>query len=171
MNAQPGAWRMFCVTMAAPIALNNRLGGFGFQSPFYADDGLLVGSTDPVQLFHTCTMWSEALPSTLRFAFTFHQCHNIEPKMPGQFRSVMNMQKATAKALFFDGDALRNPQRSGDVLGASGALMPACNTGVRPALAEIREEMDVDPLGAYRRSGHERIASGCVGEVQAGWGA
>ena len=27
------------------------------------------------------------------------QCHNIESKIPGQIRSVMNVQEATAKAL------------------------------------------------------------------------
>ena len=32
------------------------------------------------------------------------QCHNIEPKIPGQIRSVMNVQEATAKALLVDGD-------------------------------------------------------------------
>ena len=31
------------------------------------------------------------------------QCHNIEPKIPGQIRSVMNVQEATAKALLVDG--------------------------------------------------------------------
>ena len=30
------------------------------------------------------------------------QCHNIEPKIPGQIRSVMNVQEATAKALLVD---------------------------------------------------------------------
>ena len=34
------------------------------------------------------------------------QCHNIEPKIPGQIRSVMNVQEATAKALLVDADAL-----------------------------------------------------------------
>ena len=31
--------------------------------------------------------------------FIFDQCHNIEPKIPAQIRSVMNVQEATAKAL------------------------------------------------------------------------
>ena len=30
------------------------------------------------------------------------QCHNIEPKIPAQIRSVMNVQEATAKALLVD---------------------------------------------------------------------
>ena len=38
------------------------------------------------------------------------QCHNIEPKIPAQIRSVMNVQEATAKALLID--AARSPRPS-----------------------------------------------------------
>jgi L-rhamnose isomerase / sugar isomerase len=34
------------------------------------------------------------------------QCHNIERKIPGHIRSVMNVQELTAKALLVDRDAL-----------------------------------------------------------------
>ena len=37
------------------------------------------------------------------------QCHNIEPKIPGQIRSVMNVQEATAKALLVDTPPSRPP--------------------------------------------------------------
>ena len=38
------------------------------------------------------------------------QCHNIEPKIPAQIRSVMNVQEAAAKALLVDrGRAGRGP--------------------------------------------------------------
>ncbi len=67
------------------------------------------------------------------------QCHNIEPKIPGQIRSVMNVQEATAKALLVDADALAAAQAAGDVLGANAVLMDAYNTDVRPLLAELRE--------------------------------
>ena len=40
-------------------------------------------------------------------AFMLDQCHNIEPKIPGQIRSVMNVQEATAKALLVDADGAR----------------------------------------------------------------
>jgi L-rhamnose isomerase/sugar isomerase len=102
------------------------------------------------------------------------QCHNIEPKIPGQIRSVMNVQEATAKALLVDRDALREAQQSGDVLGANAVLMDAYNTDVRPLLAELRESqgLDADPSAAYLRSGHqERIARERVGGQQASWGA
>ena len=84
------------------------------------------------------------------------QCHNIEPKIPAQIRSVMNVQEATAKALLVDADALAAAQQAGDVLGANAVLMDAYNTDVRPLLAELREEMglDPDPFAAYPRSGY-----------------
>jgi L-rhamnose isomerase/sugar isomerase len=110
----------------------------------------------------------------LGVAFMLDQCHNIEPKIPGQIRSVMNVQEATAKALLVDRHALREAQGAGDVLGANAVLMDAYNTDVRPMLAGIREEMGLDPhpLEAYRRSGYaEQIASERVGGAQAGWGA
>jgi L-rhamnose isomerase len=39
-----------------------------------------------------------------------NQSHNVEDKIPALIRSVMNVQKATAKALLVDADAL--PWRS-----------------------------------------------------------
>lgn len=102
------------------------------------------------------------------------QCHNIEPKVPGQIRSVMNVQEATAKALLVDVSALAAAQRAGDVLGANAVLMDAYNTDVRPLLAELRGEMGLaaDPMAAYAASGYaERIKAERVGGNQAGWGA
>ena len=34
------------------------------------------------------------------------QCHNIEKKIPGQIRSVLNVQEMTARALLLDTEAL-----------------------------------------------------------------
>jgi L-rhamnose isomerase/sugar isomerase len=102
------------------------------------------------------------------------QCHNIEPKIPGQIRSVMNVQEATAKALRLDGEALAAAQAAGDVLGANAVFMDAYNTDVRPLLAEVRTGLGLDPepMAAYARSGYaERIVADRVGGQQAGWGA
>jgi L-rhamnose isomerase/sugar isomerase len=101
------------------------------------------------------------------------QCHNIEPKIPAQIRSVMNVQEATAKALLIDADALARAQRAGDVLAANAAMMDAYNTDVRPLLAEMREEagLEPDPVAAYRRSGYaEKIVAERVGGTPASWG-
>jgi L-rhamnose isomerase/sugar isomerase len=91
------------------------------------------------------------------------QCHNIEPKIPAQIRSVMNVQEATAKALLIDADELAAAQQAGDVLAANAAMMDAYNTDVRPLLAELRAEMGLapDPVAAYLASGYgEEISSG-----------
>jgi len=107
-------------------------------------------------------------------AFMLDQCHNIEPKIPGQIRSVQNVQEATAKALLVDADALAAAQSAGDVLGANAVLMDAYNTDVRPLLRELRAEQGLapDPMAAYAASGYaERIISERVGGAQAGWGA
>jgi L-rhamnose isomerase/sugar isomerase len=153
-----------------------RLGAFDFNSRNYADDDLIVGSADPFQLFRIMNeiVVGEALHPDSGINFMLDQCHNIEPKIPGQIRSVMNVQEASAKALLVDREALQAAQVAGDVLGANGLLMDAYNTDVRPLLAELRESkgLDPDPYGAYARSGYqERIARERVGGQQAGWGA
>ena len=162
--------------IVAFLLREDKLGAFDFNSRFYADDDLMVGAADPFQLFRIMheVVSAGALQPSVSVAFMLDQCHNIEPKIPGQIRSVMNVQEATAKALLVDRDGLRDAQRNGDVLGANAVLMDAYNTDVRPMLAELREEMglDPDPMGAYARSGYgERIAAERVGGAQAGWGA
>ncbi len=152
------------------------LGGFDFNSRFYADDDLMVGAADPFQLFRIMheVVGAGALGGDSEVAFMLDQCHNIEPKIPGQIRSVMNVQEATAKALVVDRQALVAAQAAGDVLGANAVLMDAYNTDVRPLVAEVRSRLglDPDPMAAYARSGYgERIVEERVGGRQAGWGA
>jgi len=153
-----------------------RLGAFDFNSRNYADDDLIVGSADPFQLFRIMNeiVGNDALSPAAGVNFMLDQCHNIEPKIPGQIRSVMNVQEATAKALLVDREALAAAQQAGDVLGANAVLMDAYNTDVRPLLASLREHkgLDADPSAAYAASGYqERIARERVGGTQAGWGA
>jgi L-rhamnose isomerase / sugar isomerase len=153
-----------------------KLGAFDFNSRFYADDDLMVGAADPFQLFRIMheIIQADALRPGAGIAFMLDQCHNIEPKIPGQIRSIMNVQEATAKALLVDVGALAAAQQGGDVLGANGVLMDAYNTDVRPLLAQLREDMglDPDPVAAYYRSGYQdRIVADRVGGSQAGWGA
>ena len=162
--------------IVASLLRADRLGGFDFNSRFYADDDLMVGSADPFQLFRIMheVVQGGALRREAGVAFMLDQCHNIEPKIPGQIRSVMNVQEATAKALLVDPEELASAQASGDVLGANAVLMDAYNTDVRPLLAEVRTGLglDPDPIGAYVRSGYgDRIVAERVGGQQAGWGA
>ncbi len=160
--------------IVAFLLREGKLGGFDFNSRFYADDDLMVGAADPFQLFRIMYEVIRGGGYTEETAFMLDQCHNIEPKIAGQIRSVMNVQEATAKALLVDRDALAGAQREGDVLGANAVFMDAYNTDVRPLLAELREEMGLapDPMAAYAKSGYfQKIAADRVGGAQAGWGA
>ncbi|HEY0870565.1 MAG TPA: hypothetical protein VGD55_09205 [Acidothermaceae bacterium] len=135
-----------------------------------------MGAADPFQLFRILfevRLGAGFAPET-QIAFMLDQCHNIEPKIPGQIRSVMNVQEATAKALLIDVDQLTAMQAAGDVLGANAVLMDAYNTDVRSLLADLREQMGLDPnpMAAYAASGYaEKIAADRVGGQAAGWGA
>ena len=160
--------------IVAVLLRAGRLGGFDFNSRFYADDDLMVGSADPFQLFRILNevVGADALRPDAGIAFMLDQCHNIEPKIPAQIRSVMNVQEAAAKALLVDRVALKAAQQGGDVLGANAVLMDAYNTDVRPLLAELREDMgiDPDPVGAYLRSGYaEKVVAERVGGTPASW--
>ncbi len=153
-----------------------KLGAFDFNSRFYADDDLMVGSADPFQLFRIMheIVQNDGLSTERGINFMLDQCHNIEAKIPAIIRSVMNVQEATAKALLVDSEALAHAQRSGDVLGANAVLMDAYNTDVRPLLVTTREEMglDPDPIAAYAASGYgQKIIADRVGGSAAGWGA
>src|SRR3954465_3973687 len=115
-----------------------RLGAFDFNSRYYADDHLVVGSGDPFQLFrilNEIVAVGAHRPSS-GINFMLDQCHNIEEKIPGQIRSVLNVEAALAKALLVDRDALGAAARAGDVLGAHAILMNAYDTDVRSVLAD-----------------------------------
>ncbi|MFF4910333.1 L-rhamnose isomerase [Streptomyces sp. NPDC001260] len=160
--------------IVATLLRENKLGGFDFNSRFYADDDLMVGAADPFQLFRIMHEVIRGGGLSSDVAFMLDQCHNIEAKIPAIIRSVMNVQEATAKALLVDRDALATAQREGDVLAANAVLMDAYNTDVRPLLADLRQDMglDPDPITAYHRSGWQgQITAERVGGTQAGWGA
>ena len=152
-----------------------KLGSFDFNSRFYADDDLIVGAADPFQLFRivfeVIRGGGYANPDV---AFMLDQCHNLEAKIPGQIRSVLNVQEATAKALLVDTEALAAAQTAGDVLAANTVFMDAFNTDVRADLAAWRETrgLPADPMAAYKASGYQqKIETERVGGTQAGWGA
>jgi L-rhamnose isomerase/sugar isomerase len=153
-----------------------KLGSFDFNSRFYADDDLIVGAADPFQLFRIIVevIRGGGYGNDGDTAFMLDQCHNIEDKIPGQIRSVLNVQEMTARALLVDRSALAEAQLAGDVLTAHGILMDAFYTDVRPMLASWRESrgLPADPMKAYAESGYAAsIVEGRVGGAQAGWGA
>ncbi|HUF99064.1 MAG TPA: L-rhamnose isomerase [Ilumatobacter sp.] len=162
--------------IVAQLLRFGKLGSFDFNSSFYADDDLIVGAADPFQLFrilHEVNRGGGFEPDSA-VVFMLDQCHNVEKKIPGQIRSVLNVQEMTARALLVDADALAAAQRAGDVLAANEVLMDAFYTDVRPALADWREERGLprDPVAAYATSGYQtEIETTRVGGQQAGWGA
>jgi L-rhamnose isomerase/sugar isomerase len=127
--------------IVAQLLRLGKLGSFDFNSRFYADDDLIVGAADPFQLFRILVevVRGGGYGQDSQVAFMLDQCHNVEDKIPGQIRSVLNVQEMTARALLVDRDALDVAQRSGDVLGANGILMDAFYTDVRRDLAAWRE--------------------------------
>ncbi|WP_114856541.1 L-rhamnose isomerase [Brachybacterium sp. YJGR34] len=162
--------------IVAQLLRQNRLGAFDFNSRNYADDDLIVGSADPFQLFRILfeIVQQDAHRPASGVNFMLDQCHNIESKIQGQIRSVLNVQETLAKALLVDREALADAQERHDVLEAHGILMDAFWTDVRPALAALREEqgLPADPFEAFRASGYEeKVAAERVGGNQMGWGA
>ena len=162
--------------IVAQLLRLGKLGSFDFNSRFYADDDLIVGAADPFQLFRIIyeVVRGGGYGTDGDVAFMLDQCHNVEDKIPGQIRSVLNVQEMTARALLVDGAALKTAQDAGDVLGANGILMDAFYTDVRGDLAAWRESRGLagDPMAAYAASGNqEKIAAERVGGAQAGWGA
>ena len=153
-----------------------KLGAFDFNSRFYADDDLIVGAADPFQLFRIMyeVIRGGGYGAASGVAFMLDQCHNIEDKIPGQIRSVINVQAMTARALLVDKAALEKAQLAGDVLAANDIFMNAFYTDVRPMLEQWRESkgLAADPIAAFNASGYlKRIAETRVGGTQAGWGA
>jgi len=165
--------------IVAQLLRLGKLGSFDFNSRFYADDDLIVGAADPFQLFRILYEvirgggYGPANESGhSEVAFMLDQCHNVEAKIPGQIRSVLNVQEMTARALLVDGDALALAQSEGDVLGANEIYMDAFYTDVRADLAAWREERGLpdNPIRAYAESGYQQqIESDRVGGSQAGW--
>ena len=160
--------------IVAQLLRLGKLGSFDFNSRFYADDDLIVGAADPFQLFRIMVevIRGGGFGPGSQVAFMLDQCHNIEAKVPGQIRSVLNVQEMTARALLLDGPALAGARQSGDVLAANEIFMDAFYTDVRRDLAGWREErgLPADPMRAYLASGYQNeIETARVGGSQAGW--
>ncbi|KQW50667.1 rhamnose isomerase [Nocardioides sp. Root1257] len=160
--------------IVAQLLRLGKLGSFDFNSRFYADDDLIVGAADPFQLFRILFECARggALDPDSTVAFMLDQCHNIEDKIPGQIRSVLNVQEMTARALLVDRDALTKAQEDGDVLLANEIFMDAFYTDVRADLAGWREGrgLPANPMRAYLESGYQQqIEADRVGGTQAGW--
>jgi L-rhamnose isomerase/sugar isomerase len=166
--------------IVAILMAEGRLGGFHFNGRKYGDDDLMVGTTNPLELFliyNEITAAEDDADAAVagcarNVAYMLDQCHNIEPKIPAMIHSVMNCQAAYAKALLVDRADLHRAQEAGDVLAGHRILMDAYETDVRPLMARVREEAGAaaDPQMAFANSGYqERIERERVGGVAASW--
>lgn len=152
-----------------------KLGGFHFNCRKYADDDLTVGSVNPQELFliYTELVAAELDPDIdTDIAYMIDQSHNLKPKVEASIQSVCNLQKAYAKALLVDREALMEAQEVADLVEAESILQRAYETDVNPLLEQVRLEMgrDPHPLTAYRKSGYyEKISKTRVGGESQGW--
>ena len=159
--------------IVAVLTAEGRLGGFHFNGRKYADDDLVVGSTNPFELFLIFCELSGGGSDLPRL--TLDQAHNVEQKIEALTLSVVNLQHAYAKALLVDRLSLAEARASGDVMRSHAIVMAAYETDVRPLCAKVRVEGGgaADPLLSLRESGYlqqkteERPANG---GVTAGWG-
>jgi len=160
--------------IVAQLLRLRKLGSFDLNSRFYADDDLMVGAADPFQLFRILAelVRGGGYGADSGVTLMLDQCHNIEKKIPGQIRSVLNVQEMMARTLLLELDALESARAAGDVLLAHEVYMDAFYTDVRAELAGWREGrgLPADPMRAYLASGYqEEIEASRVGGVQAGW--
>jgi L-rhamnose isomerase/sugar isomerase len=149
-----------------------RLGGFHFNARRYADDDLIVGTNNPLELFEIFVELVSAGDRASDVAYMIDQSHNIEPKLEAMLQSVINCQTAYAKALIVDYNELHQRQQAGDVLGAHRVLLDAFESDVRPLLAKVRAEMGVpmDPIAAYRADNYVQRVAQERGKAEGGGG-
>jgi L-rhamnose isomerase / sugar isomerase len=145
-----------------------QIGGFHLNNRKYADDDLMAGTVNPLELFLIFDQIVDATedPQTAetakRIVYMLDQSHNVEPSMEGIIQSVMYTQTAYAKALLVDRPRLYAAQDAGDVILGNRIIMEAYDIDVQPLLKRARVEMgrEPDPLLAYRAGGYaQKIAA------------
>jgi L-rhamnose isomerase/sugar isomerase len=141
-----------------------RLGGFHFNNRRYADDDLILGTVNPLEVF---LIFNEIVDAGIRgkdagITYMLDQSHNIENSLEGIIYSVMNIQTAYAKSLLVDRAALASARADYDVVMSNMIIMDAFNCDVEPLLGQLRLEMglsDTDPLRNHRKSGYNAKAA------------
>jgi L-rhamnose isomerase / sugar isomerase len=155
------------------LSAENRLGGFHFNARKYADDDLIVGSVNPLELFLIfCELLGSGNPLP---RLTIDQAHNVEAKIEAMIVSILNIQHAYAKALLVDRIALAAAHTDGDLLAGHRIVMDAFETDVRPICARVRvaNGAAADPVAALRESGYvakKTVERSGAATPVAGWG-
>jgi L-rhamnose isomerase/sugar isomerase len=158
--------------IVATLLYEQKLGGFHFNSRKYADDDLIVGTTNPFELFLIFNELVDAGDAAKDVAYMIDQSHAIEPKIEAMLQSVINIQSAYAKALLVDHKALKERQQACDVLGSYRVLADAFETDVRPLIEQVRSELDlaIDPIAALHENGYEKKIADERGTAEGGGG-
>jgi L-rhamnose isomerase/sugar isomerase len=151
-----------------------KLGGFHLNNRKYADDDLMAGTVNPLELFLIFDQIVDAaqnlatVETANNIVYMLDQSHNVEPSIEGIIQSVMNTQTAYAKALLVERPKLYAAQAAGDIILANRTVMDAFELDVQPLLKQVRVEMgrEPDPIVAYRAGGYARK----IAEERAGSG-
>jgi L-rhamnose isomerase/sugar isomerase len=100
------------------------------------------------------------------------QSHNLKNKIEAALQTVDTAQKLMLKAHLVDRDRLAKAQKAGDIITAERCLVDAFEADVRPILADWRKAngLPVDPIAAYRESGHADNAAKLRSEARAARG-
>lgn len=150
--------------VVARLIAAGRLGGFHFNDAKYGDDDLTAGSIRPFQLFLIMNELVDAardLGAAFAPAYMIDQSHNLKDPIEALLVTVDNLQRAYAKALLVDREALDRCQELNDVVMAERALREAYETDVRSLVAEVRGRQGgaLDPVAAFRASGYRKQAA------------
>jgi L-rhamnose isomerase/sugar isomerase len=142
--------------IVAILSETGRLGGFHFNNRKYADDDLLAGSVNPLELFLIFAELGAGSGDLPRL--TIDQAHNVERKLEAMVLTVTNLQESYAKSLLIDQTALAEAQAAGEVIEGHRILMDAYSTDVRPLCAKVRSERGyaADPIQQLRASGYQQ---------------
>lgn len=165
--------------IVATLLGQKRLGGFDLNAKRYADDDLMVATTNPLELFLIMAELTSAeddsdpgiVQHVGRVLYKIDQCAMIEDKLPAMLRSIEACQIAYAKALLIDREALAAAQLAGDIVSANSVIEDAFLTDVRPLLAQAREQLGrpSNPLEAFRDSDEPRKRAAERIGTPAGW--
>jgi L-rhamnose isomerase / sugar isomerase len=151
--------------IVAWLLAEDMLGGFHFNDRRYADDDLTLGSIDPYQvfrIFHEIHAFAHDAGAPPPIAYMVDQSHNLKGKIEAMIQTVCVAQELYAKAALVNHGALKDAQRSSDVVRAESILQDAFATDVRPAIREWRasQRLPADPMQAFRESGYlEKITA------------
>ncbi len=145
--------------VVARLLTAGKLGGFHFNDSKYGDDDLTTGSIKPYQLFLVFNELVDAEEEDLdnfNPDYMIDQSHNLKDPIEAFLQTVDQLQKAYAKAVIVDRDALSEYQQANDALKAEETLKQAYETGVSPLVAEARRRQGgaLNPVAAFRASGY-----------------